>query len=67
MFSFQCAAHLLHLIVKDFAKFDTVKAVFSKVQRWASLLHRSGPAMKMYQQFQEEEHLPLRVLPTVMF
>jgi hypothetical protein len=65
MFSFQCGAHGLHLIVQKFVKSDNVKPVIKKGQKWAKRLHKSGPTLKLFKSIQEKEDVPPRVLPTV--
>lgn len=57
----------MNLIVTKFIESANVKPVLQKGHKWASLLHRSGPAMKLYEQFQEEEGTPKRKIPTVRF
>jgi len=64
--SFQCGVHFLHLVVSAFVESNNVKPVMKNAQKWARLLHQSGPAMKLYKQTQEEENVPKRILPTAI-
>jgi len=66
-FSFQCLAHILHLIVKDFVKSSSVKPIVEKSHKWARFLNKSGPALKLYERIQGEEIVPGRKIPTVGF
>jgi len=57
----------LNLIVTEFVKSESVKPVVKNSHKWASLLHQSGPAMKLYENFQEDEGTPKRKIPSVSF
>jgi len=58
----------LNLIVGKFIKSPSVKPVIENGHKWATLLHKSGPAMKLYEHIQgEEEGNSKRKIPTVSF